>query len=133
MDQAAQLQHVLARLSPQQAGELARKVELERALGCERFPSAPILDALRPVLRVARPPRVPTLQRLVCVGLEDFLGERTDEPRLEGLIPRASLAPWWQAMRHIAPGEIELTRMPDSPSSIATHLVSWFTAALAAP
>ena len=33
----------------------------------------------------------------------------------------------------IAPGEIELTRTPDSPSSIATHLVRWITAAFAAP
>jgi hypothetical protein len=33
----------------------------------------------------------------------------------------------------IAPGEIELTRTPDSPSSIATHFVRWMTAAFAAP
>jgi hypothetical protein len=33
----------------------------------------------------------------------------------------------------IAPGEIELTRMLDSPSSIAAHLVRWMTAAFAAP
>ena len=32
----------------------------------------------------------------------------------------------------IAPGDTELTRTLCSPSSMATHLVKWFTAALAA-
>lgn len=107
MDKAAQLQTVLGRLSPEQACQLARAVELDHALGREGLPSAPILEALRPTLRLSRPPRIPTLQRLICAGIEDFLTDRVDDPRLEGLIPRSSLAPWWQAVTIIAGAEIK--------------------------
>ena len=63
MDKAAQLQTVLGRLAPPQAMALAQAVELDRALGraSEAMPSEAILDALRPLLRTAKPPRVPTL------------------------------------------------------------------------
>lgn len=107
MDKATQLQGVLGRLSPEQARQLARAVELDHALGRDSLPRASILEALRPTLRVAKPARIPTLQRLICVGLEDFLTDRIDDPRLEGLIPRTSLAPWWQAVTIIAGKEIE--------------------------
>ncbi|HEY3918115.1 MAG TPA: hypothetical protein VGL83_09995 [Stellaceae bacterium] len=107
MDKTEQLQNVIGRLSPQQTTELARAVELERALGRDGLPSTPILEALRPSLRVARPPRVPTLQRLICAGVEDFLTDRADDPRLEGLIPRSSLKHWWQAIRFIAGAPID--------------------------
>ncbi len=107
MDKAAQLHTVLGRLSPEQASQLARAVELDHALGRDGLPRASILEALRPTLRVTRPPRVPTLQRLICVGIEDFLTDRVDDPRLEGLIPRSTIAPWWQAMTIIAGAEIE--------------------------
>jgi hypothetical protein len=106
MEKLAQLQATLGRLSPEQAGQLARTVELDRALGKEALPSTAILDSLRPVLRVARPPRVPTLCRLVCNGLEEFLTDRWDEPRLHGLIPRRSIMPWWQAAIRVAGDEI---------------------------
>jgi hypothetical protein len=106
MDKAAQLQTVLGRLSPKQACDLARAVELDHALGRDGLPSAAILEALRPALRLAKPTRIPTLQRLICVGIEEFLTDRIDDPRLEGLIPRASLAPWWQAASLIAGNEI---------------------------
>ena len=106
MDKAAQLQTVLGRLSPEQASQLARAVELDHALGRDGLPRASILEALRPTLRIVRPPRVPTLQRLICTGIEDFLTDRVDDPRLEGLIPRSSIAPWWQAMTIIAGAEI---------------------------
>ena len=59
------------------------------------------------MLRVTRPPRVPTLHRLICAGLEDFLSDRSDDPRLEGLVPRSSLTPWWQAAKLLAGSEIE--------------------------
>ena len=48
MDKAAQLQTVLGRLAPQQACQLAHAVELEHALGHEKMPSGPILEARRP-------------------------------------------------------------------------------------
>ena len=106
MDRTAQLQTVLGRLSPPQAAELARTVELNRALGHEAMPSAPVLEALRPLLRIAKPARVPDLRRLICAGFEDFLTDRSDDPRLEGLIPRASLAPWWEAVAMVAGNEV---------------------------
>lgn len=117
MDKAVQLETVLGRLSPQQATELARTIELDRALGRETAatPIAPILAVLRPTLRLVKPPRIPTLQRLICAGFEDFLTDREDDPRLEGLIPRASIARWWQAAALIADGEIKAleTRLHD--------------------
>ena len=106
MDKAAQLQTTLGRLAPPQACELARAVELDRALGRDGLPSNAILEALRPALRIAKPPRIPTLHRLICAGIEEFLTDRTDDPRLEGLIPRSSLAPWWQAATSIAAADI---------------------------
>lgn len=110
MDKVTQLQTALGRLPLKQAIELARTVELARALGreTEAMPSASILDALRPTLRLTKPPRVPSLQRLICAGFEDFLTDRDDDPRLEGLIPRASIPRWWQAVALIAGGEVQV-------------------------
>ncbi|HWE76364.1 MAG TPA: hypothetical protein VG328_24595 [Stellaceae bacterium] len=126
MDKAAQLQTVLGRLSSPQAAELARAVELDRALGrvVESMPSEAILEALRPMLRIAKPPRVPTLQRLICVGFEDFLTDHDDDPRLEGLIPRASLSRWWQAIEMIAGDEVRAfeTRLREQLGAVAPHL-----------
>jgi hypothetical protein len=126
MDKAAQLQTVLGRLSPQQATELARTVELNRALGktTDAVPSEPILDALRPMLRLAKPPRVPTLQRLICSGFDDFLTDRDDDPRLEGLIPRKSLSRWWEAVTLVAGAEIQEyeTRLREQLKAPVPHL-----------
>src|SRR6201994_3834483 len=109
MDKTAQLQTLIGRLTPQQAAELARTVELARALGreVEAMPTEPILEALRPTLRQVKPPRVPGLLRLICAGFEDLLTDRDDDPRLEGLIPRTSIARWWQAIALIAGSEVQ--------------------------
>jgi hypothetical protein len=126
MDKATQLQTVLGRLSPPQAMELARTVEFNRAMGreAEAMPSLPILEALRPMLRIAKPPRVPTLQRLICAGFEDFLTDRDDDPRLEGLVPRSSLPRWWQAIGTIAGDEVHAfeTRLRDQLGTAVPHL-----------
>jgi len=138
MDKATQLQTILGRLSPQQATELARQVELNRALGREdeAMPSALILEALRPTLRLAKPPRVPDLRRLICTGFEDFLTDRDDDPRLEGLIPRASIPRWWRAVAMIADSEIKAleTRLRDqlrapTPQLEALQNEAWEAAA----
>ena len=50
--------------------------------------------------------------------IAEGLGGRVDLHALD--LPGHGRSPRLAA---IAPGEIELTRMPDSPSSIATHLV----------
>ena len=43
-------------------------------------------------------PRVPTLCRLICQAFEAFLSDRADDPRMPGLIPRAMIGPWWDAI-----------------------------------
>src|SRR5579885_2634780 len=108
MDQKAErLSLLLGALPTNEAVTLARKLEIERALGQETLPAETVLAILRPQLRRVRPQRVPTLCRLACAGFEDFLVDRVDEPRLPGLIPRSAVAPWWQALVRMAPREIK--------------------------
>jgi len=107
MDKAAEIREILSRLSARQALALARGVETQRALGQEELPTDAILTALRPQLRSDRPPRVPTLCRLVCVAFEDFLSDGRAAPRPPGLISRAVIQPWWEGMKLFAGLEIE--------------------------
>lgn len=51
-------------------------------------------------------PRVPTLCRLVCQAFEAFLTDRVDDPRLPGLIPRAMIGPWWNAITALCADEL---------------------------
>lgn len=94
-------------LPPHEAAALARKLELQRALGQETVPAESILVSLRQQLRLAQPFRTPTLCRLVSSGFEDFLVDRLDATRVPGLIPHASIEPWWQALQQLAPMEIK--------------------------
>lgn len=106
MNKTEQLRKTLGRLSDKQATALAHAVEMQRTLGQEIVPTELVLDGIRSRLRDARPRRVPTLCRLVCAGFEDFLTDRQDEPRIEGLIPRKVIKPWWSAVRHVAGDEV---------------------------
>jgi hypothetical protein len=106
VDRNEQLRQALNRLSARQAAALAQTVELQRSLGKAVVPTEAILDGVRPFLRDTRPQRHPTLCRLVCNGFEPFLTDREDEPRIEGLIPRAAIEPWWAAVRHVARDDI---------------------------
>jgi hypothetical protein len=105
-DKVAKLHKVLSSLSRRQAVAVARGVETERALGHETLPTATILEALRPQLREGEAKRVPTLCRLICTAFEDFLSDRQDDPRLPGVIARAAIEPWWQALNLIAGPDI---------------------------
>jgi hypothetical protein len=107
MDKITQLRMVLSQLPSKQALALAHGVELQRALRKDGLPSEPVLEGLRPLLREHKPARVPTLCRLICTGIEEFLTDATDDPRIDGLIPRSSIPAWWSAVSHIAPAEIE--------------------------
>ena len=108
MDQKAeQLRGLLNALPTNEAVNLARKLETQRALGQEMLPADTVLAALRPHLRRVRPQRVPTLCRLACVGFEDFLVDRVDDPRLPGLIPRSAITPWWHACERTAPEDVK--------------------------
>ncbi len=51
-------------------------------------------------------PRVPTLCRLVCEAFEAFLTDRSDDPRLPGLIPRTMIVPWWNAITAVGADEL---------------------------
>lgn len=106
-DKAKKLQQLLGKLSSRQATAVARGVETERALGQKTLPSETILDALRPQLRQAGAKRVPTLRRLACIAFEDFLTDRDDDPRLPGVIARATVDPWWRALRRVAGAELD--------------------------
>lgn len=108
MDKIEQLKGALGALPTNEAVVLARKLELQRALGQETLPAETILAVLRPQLRRIRPPRVPTLCRLIVTGFEDFLVDQLDDTRLPGMIPRAAIRPWWQAMERMAPQEIKV-------------------------
>jgi hypothetical protein len=89
-----------------EAVKLARAVELARLRGKEGLPTDAVLAALRPRLREARAPRVPTLRRLVVQSFEDFLIDGEDDPRLPGRIARAVIAPWWRGVTEIAGAEL---------------------------
>jgi hypothetical protein len=106
MDKAAQLVEVLGRLSAQEAVALARGVELARLRGQEILPTDLVLTALRPRLREARAPRLPTLRRVICAPFEHFLTDEEDEPREPGRVARASIRPWWSALQRIAGPDI---------------------------
>jgi hypothetical protein len=106
MAAAAQFRDVLARLSVREALALARAVELRRLERREMMPTELVLDALRPTLQTARAPRVIDLRRLVARAFEPFLTDRADQPRVPGLLPRAAIMPWWEALPCVAAGEI---------------------------
>lgn len=106
MGKSEQLRETLNRLSVKQATALARAVELQRTLGQETVPTDLVLEGVRPKLRDARPQRIPTICRLVCTGFEEFISDRQDEPRIEGLIPRQAIKHWWSAVLHVAGKEV---------------------------
>ncbi|QJE72701.1 hypothetical protein HHL28_05980 [Aerophototrophica crusticola] len=78
---------------------VARAVELARA-GDRKDPTdEQILSSLRPRLRELRPPRVPTLQRVICQGFEPFLHDGPfPEEKRRGHLSRAVLGPWWRLL-----------------------------------
>lgn len=105
-EKAKKLRQFLRRLTQRQATAVARGIETERALGQKALPSDQILEAIRPQLRLANAKRVPTLHRLACAALEDFLTDRNDDPRPPGVIARAALDPWWAAIHRVAAAEL---------------------------
>ncbi len=102
----AELKGFLDQLPTDEAAALARKLELQRAMGQETLPAAAILTSLRRQLRLARPARTPTLWRLIAAGFEDFLVDDEGAARMPGLILRTSVEPWWQTLRRLVPTEI---------------------------
>lgn len=64
---------------------------------------------INPAPATPRPngPRVPTLCRLACQGFERFFADRAEDPRLPGQIPRAVIAPWWNAVTALCGPDME--------------------------
>ena len=113
-----ELQEFLDQLPPEEAAALARKLELQRALGQET-PAESILAGLRRQLRVAQPARTPTLFRLAAAGFEEFLVDHPGASRMPGLIPRASIDPWWQTLKQLVPEE-----MKAAEAELARHVAA---------
>ncbi|HYD99145.1 MAG TPA: hypothetical protein VEH84_07165 [Alphaproteobacteria bacterium] len=104
----------LSGLPPAAAARVASVIETARATGEDGLPYSVILDSLRPHLRLVRPKRLPTLQRLAAEGFEPFLTHEEGGPKRRGLIPRRLIQPWWalvtgEAANHLLMLEAVLT------------------------
>jgi hypothetical protein len=99
------LVELLPLLPEEKAVALALAVETQRAIGRGDLPAEFILARLRPTLAAARPRRIPTLCRAVCNGFEEFLVNHRDQAE-PGRVARASIAPWWAAIKTVAAAEL---------------------------
>src|SRR5580704_16550433 len=106
MDKAQQLSAALGRLGERESLALARAVELARVRRKEELPTDMVLAALRPRLQAAKAARIPNLRRLIVGLIAPFLSDREHEPRVPGIIARASIMAWWRALERIAGPEI---------------------------
>jgi hypothetical protein len=106
MDKAQQLSAALGRLGEREALALARAVELARVRRKEDLPTDMVLAALRPRLQAAKAPRIANLRRLIVGLFVPFLSDREHDPRVPGIMARASIMPWWRALERIAGPEI---------------------------
>jgi hypothetical protein len=106
MDKAQQLSAALGRLGERESLALARAVELARVRRKEELPTDMVLAALRPRLQAAKAARIPNLRRLIVGLIAPFLSDREHEPRIPGIIARASIVAWWRALERIAGPEI---------------------------
>lgn len=98
-EKRAALNQLLAPLGADTAAKIARGIELQRLNEPEKLPYSDILDSIRPQLRKTRPPRTPTVLRLVCDGFEEFLiNQRHGDKRL-GEIPRSTIPILWTVLQ----------------------------------
>lgn len=99
MDLSSQgkIEAAMAVLSPAQAVQLARAVEMDRQRGGS-LPHDAILGALRPKLRLAvlKLDRLPTAKRLFCNAFEDLLSDAPRESKMQGRIQRRAIEPVWR-------------------------------------
>lgn len=104
-DKLQQINQLLKAMPARKTALLARAVTAMRTSGGENSPTKAIIEVLAPTLRTTRRDRA-SLQRMVCMPLEPFLTNEEERDEAAGLIPRAMLKPWWQAMTAIAGAEI---------------------------
>jgi hypothetical protein len=100
-----QITELLRAMPPAKAALLARTVTALRASGGGSLPTDLILEALAPALRTARPDRS-SLCRMICMPFEPFLTNEEQRDEAAGLLPRAMLQPWWEALSAVAAREI---------------------------
>jgi len=106
---------LLKALPPDRAVALARAVEIMRQSDPANFPAEEVLGALAPALATARR-ELWVLLPMTCVALEPFLVDDDSLAGVPGLIARATIAPWWDALRAtagtaFAPLQAELDRL----------------------
>ena len=94
-----ELKRLLATLPADKALTLAAAVERGRLAGDRSLPVEMILDGLRPTLRRAQAPRVPTAQRLFCEPFADFLVDDPREYKQPGRIARSTVRALWRWLR----------------------------------
>ena len=75
--------------------QLVATLEARRLRDAQRAGALAMLVQMRPRLRLARPPRRFTPQRLFCRPFEDLLYDPATPRKAMGRIPRASIAPIW--------------------------------------
>jgi hypothetical protein len=97
-----QITELLKTMPVGKAAMLARTVSaLRGSEEGEALPTKLILDALAPTLGTGRPDRS-ALQRMICMPLEPFLTNDAQHDHSAGLIQRAMLMPWWNAVGAVA-------------------------------
>jgi hypothetical protein len=100
-----QITELLRTMPAGKAAMLARTVTAMRASEGDSLPTDVILEALAPTLGTGRADRS-SLPRMICMPLEPFLTDRAQRDDSAGLVQRAMLRQWWDALTAVAASEI---------------------------
>lgn len=92
----------MAPLGADTAAKIAQGIERQRLKQPNQLPYSDILESIRPKLREARPPRTPTVLRLVCDGFEEFLVNQRGAEKRVGEIPRSTISLVWLLLQNHA-------------------------------
>ena len=114
-----ELAALLGSLSPEKALKLAAFAEEQRNAGVRAFPSALILDSLRPTLSRIQAQRLPTALRMLCEPIEDFLVDRRDFKQ-PGRIARRSVRALWRWLND----EALRSDLPDLEAQLSSAILS---------
>ncbi len=108
----------LAELSDEQVVSLAALLDQVRDTPDGDMLRRSVLERMRPQLRVARPPRPLTLDRLFCLPFEDLLHDEAPGAR-PGMIARAAIVPAWRLVRQNGDAEaLEALRRAAGPRTM---------------
>ncbi len=111
-------------LSDDQFAKLVSYMERTRDMESGRSISKDALAAMRPRLRVSRPPRRLNVERIFCRPFEDLLINAERPVSRPGRIARGSIAACWSAIsRRLAP--VLLSRLRQDISGMAAADANW--------